>query len=227
MRAKARLLLVDDHVLLRQGIAKLLQEHPWCEVVGEASTGQEGLEMARALQPDVVLTEGELSDMTGLQLLRLLQEEHPQLKTMILTEAEDESAFLAAVRAGVRGYIDRRADADHLVQAVQQVIAGDVALSSRLASRLVAEYAALAAGQAGTRSREGHLTEREIEILRLIASGQTNKEIAKRLLVSENTVRAHLRSIMQKLQVQNRVQAAAYALRAGIVSRDRQFVENG
>lgn len=214
------LLLADDHQLFRAGIASLLEREPDIRIVAQASNGEEAVALAQQFQPHVVLLDIQMPLCNGLQAARRLLAQQPQLKIIMLTVSESDQDLFTAVKAGAQGYLLKgSSSAQELVTAVRQVAAGDAIIAPSLAPRLLAEFAALSKEPEQKAEREPEkevglveqtLSERELEVLLLVSRGQKNREIATQLFISENTVRTHLRNILDKLHVQNRVQAAAY-----------------
>jgi DNA-binding NarL/FixJ family response regulator len=209
---KIRVLLADDHALFRRGLASLLMPQDDLEVVGEASTGDEAIERARELMPDVILMDVRMPGMNGLEATRRLSEEMPYVKIVILTVSEDEEDLFAALKGGAQGYLLKNIDPDDLIACIHQVQRGEAPLAPAMATKILREFSAAA-------PRPGpSLTHREREVLELVARGDANKEIARHLQISENTVKNHLRNILEKLHLQNRVQAVMYALREGLIT---------
>jgi two-component system nitrate/nitrite response regulator NarL len=214
-----RVLLADDHTLFRQGLRYLLAEHPRLKIVGEAADAEQAVAEARRLQPDVVLMDIHMPRGGGIEATRILRSELPDVGVLILTMSETEEDLLAALRAGARGYILKTSDLDQLLRSIETVAAGQASLGPEMTTKLLTQLSA-DENAAARRRVEPHqqLSERELEILKLIAQGASNRQIAAQLYLSENTVRTHLVHILGKLGLENRVQAAAYALRNGLVS---------
>lgn len=214
-----RILLADDHSLFRAGIASLLAQSPGIEVVGQASNGKEAVVLGRQLQPDVALLDIQMPLSTGLEAARELLAQQPQLKIIMLTISDSDQDLFTAVKSGAQGYLLKSSTTpQELVTAVYQVAAGDAIITPALVPHLLAEFAALSRRQESEPAEESApegrqpcqvLSEREMEVLQLVSQGLKNREIAERLFISENTVRTHLRNILDKLHVQNRIQAAA------------------
>lgn len=213
-----RILLADDHQLFRAGIASLLEREPDLCVVAQAGNGEEAVALAQQHRPDVALLDIQMPLCNGLQAACRLLAQQPQLKIIMLTVSESDQDLFTAVKAGAQGYLLKgSSSAQELVTAVRQVAAGDAIIAPSLAPKLLAEFAALSRKQDQEQEleeREGGLvaqalSERELEVLLLVSRGLKNREIADQLFISENTVRTHLRNILDKLHVQNRVQAAA------------------
>jgi two-component system nitrate/nitrite response regulator NarL len=214
---RIRVLVVDDHALLREGLVGLLCKDRQL-AVEQAASCQEAVATAGRFRPDVILVDAWLDHSNGTDLLAQLRTAVPEPKVVVLSVDASDQMLLRALRAGVRGLLDRSADAAQLVEGVLEVSRNETFISKRLVKRLISrvttgeEYGSYSA--AGTAS----LTAREHRVLQLVAAGETNKAIAAALYLSEGTVRSHLRSIMRKLDVSNRVQAAAVALRGGLES---------
>ncbi len=212
-----RVMLADDHQLFRAGIASLLEREPDIEVVGQAPNGAEAVKLGQQCQPDVALLDIQMPVMGGLDAACQLLAQQPQLKIIMLTISDSDRDLFTAVKAGAQGYLLKGSTStQELVTAVRQVAAGEAIIAPALVPLLLAEFTYLSqeqeAKQAVAEPEDAlhHvLTERELEVLHQVSQGLTNREIAARLFISENTVRSHLRSILDKLHVQNRLQAAA------------------
>jgi len=212
-----RVLIADDHTLFRQGLSSLLQQQKGLQVVGEAVDGWEALAKARELQPHLVLLDVAMPRCNGLEATRLIKRELPDVNVIILTVSEKDEDLFAAVKAGAKGYLLKNAEFEELVRAIEAVAGGAAVVSPSMAVKLLNEFAAVAAKDSlRTRAEGTALTERETEVLQLLAKGATNKEIANTLVIAENTVKTHLRNILDKLHLHNRIQAAAYAVREGL-----------
>lgn len=213
----ARLLIVDDHTLVRQGIARLLAEAEGIEVVGEAGDGWEAISKARDLKPDLVLMDVRLPRMSGLDATRIIKQEMPDVDVILLTVSDDGDDIYQAVTAGAKGYVLKTTDHAELIRQIRQAVSGEVTISPAVATKLAASLTRRSQLPApnGKTSCE-HLTNREKEVLVLVGQGARNKEIAIALSISNNTARAHVRSIMRKLDAENRAQLAAYAVRHGL-----------
>jgi len=206
-----RVLLADDHALVRQGINELLSAQPEFEVVGEASTGREAVAETLRLRPDVVLLDIHMPNGDGLWATSAITREAPETKVLILTVSTEDGHLKESLRRGASGYLLKSSPADALYQAVRDVTRGETPVPGTMAGRILA---ALGLGEGGSApARDAGLSAREQEVLRLLSRGATNKEIASALDISENTVKAHLKSILRKLGVTNRVEAAGWALR--------------
>jgi DNA-binding NarL/FixJ family response regulator len=209
-----RVLLADDHALFRAGIASLLRA--WgIEVVGQAGNGIEALELARALQPDLVLMDIAMPEADGLEATRLIKAELPEIRIVIVTVSDDDEHLFEAIKSGAEGYLLKDMSEDELERTLRAVEAGEPALSKGLAAKILDEFARLA--REGPAKDESELTAREREVLQLVAEGATNREVAATLFLSEHTINFHMRNIFQKLHLRNRAQAVAYAVRTGLV----------
>ena len=211
-----RVLVVDDHALFRHGLLQVLGTEPDLEVVGEARDGIEAIEQAAELLPDVVLMDVKMPTVNGIEAARRIRAAQPSVRVLMLTESEDEEDLYAAVRAGATGYLLKEVGIDEIGGAIRAVAAGQALVSPAMTTKLLSEFNALS-----RRLEEEHdgrrLTDRELEVLRLIARGMSNKDIGADLVIAENTVRNHVRNILEKLQVRSRVEAAMYAVREKLV----------
>jgi DNA-binding NarL/FixJ family response regulator len=205
-----RLLIADDHSVVRQGLRMFLALDPELEVVGEASTGEEAIQLARELHPQVVLMDLLMPGMGGVAATGMIRSEMPDVEVIALTSVLEDTAVTGAIRAGAIGYLLKNTEADELRQAVKSAAAGQVHLSPEAAARLVREVQIPGSPEV--------LTERETAVLRLIAKGQANKQVARELGIGEQTVKTHVSNILGKLQLQSRTQAALYAVERGLVS---------
>lgn len=220
-QAPMRLLIVDDHPLFRDGLRSLLEARGM-DVVAEANNGREALEKARRCQPDVVLMDLRMPEMNGLAATRLLSAEQPQTKVVILTASEDDSDLFEAIKSGAQGFLFKNLDSDDFFRLLDGVGRGEPALTPNLARKLLGEFARTTPDPtpAPETARAQTLTERERRVLDLLVQGITsNRELAARLVVSENTIKYHLRNILDKLHLQNRAQVVAYAVRHGLTER--------
>jgi len=215
-----RVLIVDDHTVVRQGLRTFLElqtDASWLpiDVVGEASNGAEAAEYARKLQPDIVLLDLVMPVMDGIEATKKITQNSPQTKVIILTSFGEQEKVIPAIRAGAKGYLLKDIAPDDLVQAVRMTYSGQVQLHPEVAKNLMT---AIAENEAGSINQiqthgTGELTEREIEVLQLIADGLSNHKIAEKLVISEKTVKSHVSSILSKLHLEDRTQAAIYALK--------------
>jgi len=207
-----RVLITDDHGVVRQGLRMFLSRDPELEVVGEAANGEEAVSMARYLRPDVVLMDLLMPVMDGIAATESIRTELPDVEVIALTSVLEDASVTGAVRAGAIGYLLKDTDADELRRAIKAAADGQVHLAPGAAARLMREVRAP--------EHPEDLTERETEVLKLLARGRANKQIAGSLFISEKTVKAHVSSILMKLGVRSRTQAALHAVQTGFVSID-------
>jgi len=214
-----KVLVVDDHTLFRCGIAAVLANQEGLEVVGEASDGLEAIEKAKEIVPDVILMDLNMPHCSGLEATQALQTEMPQINILVLTVSETESDLFAAIKFGARGYILKNTEPEELTHAIFHIARGGVIISPLMATKLLTEFKDLTAEvmRESLQEADAAISPREGEVLQLVAQGATNKEIADSLFISENTVKTHLKNIMEKLHLANRSQAAAYAVKRGLV----------
>lgn len=225
-----RILLVDDHVLFRKGLAGLLASRPSLQVVGEVGNGEEAIAAVDRLRPDLVLMDVNMPIMNGIEATRQIHRAHPELPVVMLTVSDRDENLFEAIKAGAQGYLLKDLEPEELFRYIEGVFRGEAPISGSLARLILQEFARMPSvgrrdglgtprgGEAPAEAEESEgLTEREREVLQLVASGATNREIAQRLIISENTVKIHIKHILDKLHVQNRVQAAAYAIEEGLV----------
>jgi NarL family two-component system response regulator LiaR len=218
---KISILIADDHTLFRKGIRGMLESEPDMFVVGEAATGNEALEQARKLMPDVVLMDIKMPDLDGVEATRILHREMPHMGIIFCTMFEDDEKVFAGLKAGGRGYILKDADPDTMLRAIRAVAHGESLLSPAIAQKVMRQVAALPGEQpAGRDPLCDELTERELQVLTCVGQGQSNKEIAAELGISEKTVKNHIANIFSKLHVCDRTQAVLYAIRKGLVKVD-------
>jgi NarL family two-component system response regulator LiaR len=209
-----RVLVVDDHAIVRKGICALLATEPTIEAVGEAANGQQAIEQAKLLQPDVILMDIVMPEMDGLEAIRRISEQMPEIRILVLTSFASVDMVLPAIKAGALGYLLKDSGPHELVQAIMQVQDGNSSLHPAIARKLLDEISQPSAHG----PEHDALTDREITVLKLVAQGYSNRDIANELTVSEATVRTHVSHILAKLELSSRTQAALYALRRGLVS---------
>jgi DNA-binding NarL/FixJ family response regulator len=215
---KIRVLIADDHKLFRQGLISLMKiRADLVEVVGEASGGREAIQMVERLQPDVVLMDIYMPDGDGLQATREIRQRFPKVFVVMLTSSEEDKHLYEAVQLGASGYLLKSLDASELFDMLSGVVQGEAAMTRSMAARLLKD---VARRSADPDLGEEPLTERELAVLRLVAQGASNPEIAEALFITVNTVKSHIKSILAKLHLENRTQVAAYAVRAGLASKD-------
>lgn len=214
--SKIRLLLVDDHEIVRAGLRMLFSAEPEVEIVGEASSGEEAVGAADRLQPEVVLMDVAMPGIGGVEATRRIKAAQPQVAVLALTMHEDEEYFFEMLGAGASGYVPKRAAPDDLMSAIRIVRQGDVYIYPSLARLLVKDF--LHRSEAGAPEAREELTPREQEVLTFIAEGYSNREIADQLVISVKTVDRHRENIMRKLQLHNRVELVKYAIEKGLIS---------
>ncbi|MBA3468884.1 MAG: response regulator transcription factor [Herpetosiphonaceae bacterium] len=205
-----RIIVADDHSVVRQGLKMFLALDDELEVIGEASNGAEALQLAHQLKPDVILMDLLMPVMDGITAIGTIRRELPDIEVIALTSVLEDASVIGAVRAGAIGYLLKDTQADELIRSIKAAAQGQVQLAPQAAARLMREVRAPESPES--------LTERETEVLRLLASGKANKEIALALIIGEKTVKTHVSNILAKLGVQSRTQAALYAVRIGLVS---------
>lgn len=216
MSEKIRILIADDHAIVREGLRALFATEPDLQLVAEATDGVEAVNKARAMKPDVILLDMMMPRKDGLEAISDIMKENPQARILVLTSfAEDEKVF-PAIKAGALGYLLKDSSPQELLQAVQNVYRGEASLHPTIARKLMRE---LSQPPSLPRTTDP-LTEREVEVLRLVAQGLSNDDIAEKLVVSERTVRTHVSHILDKLHLANRTQMALYAVREGIAKLD-------
>ena len=213
-----RVLIADDHPLFRDGLRSLLEARG-IDVVAEARNGREAVEQAKRLKPDVALMDLNMPELGGLDATRLISAAQPEVKVVVLTASEDDADLFEAIKSGAQGYLFKNLNSAEFFRLLDGVAQGEPALTPGLARKLLGEFARPPAPAATTTPPEAQsLTEREREVLHLLVQGVTsNRDLAQRLVVTENTVKYHLRNILDKLHVQNRAQVVAYAVRHGMI----------
>ncbi|OIO95581.1 MAG: DNA-binding response regulator [Anaerolineae bacterium CG2_30_64_16] len=216
VESRIRVLIVDDHAIVRKGICALLSEADGFEVVGEAGNGQEAVLAAQEIQPDVILMDLLMPGMDGIEATRQITNRQPKARILVLTSFAADNKVFPAIKAGAAGYLLKDSSPEELVRAIRQVQRGEPSLHPTIARKLLQEIARPAEQQPAPEA----LTAREMEVLRLIAQGLSNQEIADRIAVSEPTVRAHVSRILGKLHLASRTQAALYAVREGLTETD-------
>lgn len=213
---KLRVLLVDDHILFRKGLALLMAERDDIQVVGEAGDGEEALVKARETMPDVILMDIRMPRCNGLEATRLIKREMPHVKIIILSVSLDDRDVFTAIKNGAQGYMLKNLEPYQVFDMLKGIQKGDVPFSGAIAAKILKEFSDPEARDQQAQYSEA-LTPRETEILELVVKGATNKEIGSALSITENTVKMHLANILEKLHLQNRIQIAVYAVRRGLV----------
>jgi DNA-binding NarL/FixJ family response regulator len=212
-----RILIADDQALVRGGLRMILDAQADLEVVGEAANGREALEQARELSPDLVLMDVRMPELDGLETTRRLLDREPSLKVLVLTTFDLDDYVYEAIRAGASGFLLKSAPPHQLIAGIRTVMAGDALLAPEITRRLLDRFAARPPRPSGTPQAFAELSPRELEVLRLIADGRSNAEIAADLFLSEATVKTHVTHILTKLRLRDRVQAVALAYRTGLM----------
>jgi len=215
--APIRVLLADPHALFRRGVRLVLEDESDIEVVGESSDGLDAVDRIVELVPDLVLMDVRMPGVSGIEATRRVRSLVPSVKVAILTVSESDDDLFAAVRAGATGYLLKEVSIEELAEAVRAVARGHSLISPSMASRLLGEFNALSRRVEEQRGTAPRLSDRELEVLRLVARGLSNKDIAAELVIAENTVKNHVRNILEKLQLRSRMEAAMYAVREKLV----------
>ncbi|HZC05086.1 MAG TPA: response regulator transcription factor [Ktedonobacterales bacterium] len=213
-------ILVDDHQLVRWGVRSFLEKQPGITVLGEASSGAEALGLAAELVPDVVLMDLVMPDMDGVETTRRLKQVSPASQVIILTSYHDDEHIFPAIRAGALSYILKDVGSGELAEIVRKAARGEAVMHPHVAARVMRELREPHTASGANSAFTSELSEREVEVLRLIAEGRSNTEIAERLVISEHTVKRHVSNILSKLHLADRTQAAVYAWREGVIDKD-------
>jgi DNA-binding NarL/FixJ family response regulator len=212
---RIKVLLLDDKEVTRESLAKLLEEQEQFEVVSQCSKVKQVLEEVKLAQPDVVLIDGNLSECKSSEAARQINESAPKVRVAVLTDSRDQKELISAIKSGVTGYLHKEAKVDDFVESIDLIGKGGVVISSQVAEQLSGRLSSVLAEEA---QGQNSLSEREVEIVKLLAKGVTNKEVAKVLYITENTAKMHVKNILAKLGLRNRQQIAAYAVQQGIVT---------
>jgi DNA-binding NarL/FixJ family response regulator len=218
---RIRLLLADDHAVVRAGTRELLERQPDLHIVGEAADGEEAVRLAQELQPHVVVMDVRMPKMSGVEATRRIKAECPDVRVLVLTAHDDDEYIFALLQAGANGYLLKTAEIDELVKAIRAVAAGQSALAPTVAGKVVAQFTSgktLPDVLTNAQDQYEGLTERELGILKLVGKGLSNKQIGKNLFISDRTVQAHLSNIFSKLSVSSRTEAVMYAVRKGWIT---------
>ena len=218
---KLRILIVDDHALFRRGIEMVLRQEPDVEVAGEAADGHEAVQKAQELIPDVVLMDVRMPGQSGIDATREIHALLPTTKILMLTVSDEEADLYEAIKAGASGYLLKEIPTDEVPDAIRSVMAGQSRISPAMASKLLNEFNTMTKRQGGVAGIP-RLTERELEVLKLMARGLNNREIAKDLYISENTVKNHVRNILEKLHLHSRMEAVIYAVQENLLHLERR-----
>jgi DNA-binding NarL/FixJ family response regulator len=210
-----RVMIVDDHALIRRSLELALAAEADIEVVGEASDGQEAVDLAGRLLPDVALMDVRMPRRSGIEATRAIKESVPSTRVIMLTVSDEEEDLFEAIKAGATGYLLKDVQLDEVPDAVRAVHEGQSLINPAMAAKLISEFASMSRKEAERPPQlpVPRLTDREMEVLRLVAKGMNNREIAKQLFISENTVKNHVRNILEKLQLHSRMEAVVYAVR--------------
>jgi DNA-binding NarL/FixJ family response regulator len=211
-----RVLIVDDDGLMRAGLVELLSNDPTIDIVGQAATGREAIEQTRRLAPDVVLMDVRMPDLDGIAATRELSRVAPAARVLILTTFEQDDYIFGALRAGASGFLLKRARPEELIAAVHTIAAGDSLLSPSVTRRVIDRIAQQPTPELTDQTKLDELTPREREVLELIARGMSNREIAAALVVEESTIRTHVKRVLMKLDLRDRVQAVIFAYETGV-----------
>ena len=218
-----KILIVDDHTLFRKGLISLLQQQMGIEVVGAAKDGEEGCQLAQTLKPDVILMDVKMPHGDGIQATQTIHEILPESRIIMLTVSEEDEDLFSAIKAGARGYLVKNVEPEQLIKAIHLVARGEAVIPHAMASKLLTEFGRIAKRiDHPQESNVKRLTARERETLLQLAKGGTNKEIANALCISEHTVKIHLKNILKKLHMNNRIQAAIYAYQQGLANEPPQ-----
>ncbi len=218
---KIRVLIADDHQVVREGLTSVLESKGDIEVVGLAADGKEALQKARELSPDVVIMDISMPNMNGVEATRQIKKESPQIGVVVLTMYGDEEYIFDLVRAGAAGYLLKDADSAQIAKAIRAVSKGESMIHPSIAAKILNEFSQLSSGKtpkgANAAKSEDSLSEREVEVLRLMADGKSNKEIANDLDLSDKTIKNHIHHVFQKLKVTDRTKAVMTAMRMGLI----------
>lgn len=212
------ILIVDDHAIVREGLSGLIDAEPGMQVVGEAANGEDGVRLAGTLKPDLILMDLVMPDKDGVQAIREIKNKDPEARILVLTSFAEDDKLFPAIKAGASGYLLKDTLPGELLQAIRAVYKGESFLHPSIAQRVLKEFQS----PAQTAPQGEALTERETDVLKLIAQGHSNQEIAENLVLSERTVHSHVNRILTKLHLASRTQAALYALRKGIASLNEE-----
>jgi two-component system, NarL family, response regulator LiaR len=213
-----RVLIVDDQAMVRKAIIALLNEYADIDVVGEAGNGLKALELIGPLKPDVILVDLIMPVIDGIETIKRIIAVHPAARILVLTGYEEDDKLSPAIKAGAMGYLVKDVQPEELIQAIHNVNSGEPSLSPKITWKLLQRVNGSGLKSATTKQKQAELSERELEVLRMLSLGKTDQEIAEKLVLTEVTIRTHVSRILSKLGVKNRVEAALYAIRSGMVS---------
>src|SRR5919106_587601 len=213
-----KVLIVDDHALFRRGLQMVLEQEPDIEVVGEAADGQEAIDKAQELMPDVMLMDVRMPKRSGIEAAEEIKDLMPHIKILMLTISDEEADLYDAIKAGASGYLLKEISTEEVADAIRSVWAGQSRISPSMAAKLLTEFAAMSK-RAEERQQlpAPRLTEREMDVLKFVAQGLNNRDIAKEMFISENTVKNHIRNILEKLHLHSRMEAVVYAVREKMI----------
>ncbi len=216
-----KVLLADDEEIYREGLARILKEQEHIEIVSQCSNGRDAVQEAKETEPDVALIDTNISNYDSGEAARQINKSSPKVKVALLTDSENEQELFSAIETGVTGYLLKDMKIGDLVKSIELIGKGEVVVSPPLGEKLVGKFASMKEKEA---EAQAGLTDREIEIIKLMTKGATNKEIAETLFITENTTKVHVKNILEKLQLRNRQQLVAYAVQSGLVTdiRDTQ-----
>ena len=215
-----KVFLVDDHAIVRDGIRAVLNTEPDIEIIGEATNGREAVSKVLSYQPDITLMDLVMPAMDGIEAIRQIMQNQPQAQILVLTSFATDDKVFPAIKAGAIGYLLKDSDSDDLIRAIHQVHQGESSLHPRIARKLLNEITNVSKSPNHPGPSVDPLTEREVEVLKLVAKGESNQEIAQQLFIGEGTVRTHVSNILGKLHLASRTQATLYALKEGLASLD-------
>ncbi len=222
MKEPIKVLVVDDHTLFRHGLMALLSSNEQLRVVGQASGGEEAIQKARELNPDIILMDIQMPGCNGIEATHSIRDNKFLGGILVLTVSDRDNDLFAAIKAGANGYLLKNAEPEELIYAVTHVAQGEAIISPAMATKLLSEFKSMTSSKAARSAQPNtSLSPREEEILRLVAKGASNRAIGSSLFITENTVKCHMRNIMRKLYLKNRYQAVAYAAKQGLLPREQ------
>lgn len=221
--SKIRILIADDHRVVREGLAAILKSRSDMDVVGEATNGFEVIEKAKALKPDVILMDISMPQMNGVEATQAIRKISPEIGIVVLTMHDDDATIFDLVRTGVHGYLLKDADSSEIIKAIRSIYKGESMIHPSIARKILGEFSQLGPAHTKKPPRQAYnLSAREVDVLRRIAKGKTNKEIASELQLSEKTVKNHVRNIFHKMEVYDRTEAAIKGVREGIIDLEQR-----